>query len=126
MEQKLFIVRGLPGSGKSTLAKSLGVFHVEADMFFVTPEGEYLFRPESIGKAHEWCRKTVFLAINSGLSVVVSNTFTTKREIQPYINIAKGAGVEYEILTMNGQYGSIHNVPADVIEKMRARWEELD
>ena len=32
---RLYLVRGLPGSGKSTFAKSLGIFHIENDMYLM-------------------------------------------------------------------------------------------
>ena len=57
--KELFLLRGLPGSGKSTLANSLGGTHVEADMYFLDPQGEYIFDASKLKHAHQWCQDTV-------------------------------------------------------------------
>lgn len=125
--QKLIIIRGLPGSGKSTKAKSLlrenpGWHHYEADMYFVQ-DGVYKFDGSKIGKAHEWCRTMTERALDEGYTVIVSNTFTTKFETQPYLDMAKKKNIPIEIILMTENYGSIHDVPQNVMEKMRKRFE---
>ena len=121
---KLLLVRGLPGSGKSTYAKNLnGYFHVEADMYF----DEFTngaFEPFKLQWAHKWCQRVTRNYVESGVDTVVSNTFSQRWEMQPYIDMAKELGAELEIITMNGDYGSIHNVPQSTIDKMRRRWED--
>ena len=122
---KLYIIRGLPGSGKSTLAKAF-VFagiadeHYEADMAFMD-NGEYKFNANKLGFAHRWCLNEVHAALLDGKNVVVSNTFTTKKEVRPYTML----GFEYEICECTENYGSIHNVPEETIERMKARWEKI-
>lgn len=130
----LHIVRGLPGSGKSTyakkLAEQLGCLHFEADMFFTDKDGNYNFSREKLGEAHEWCRDSVIGEIAKGNDVVVSNTFTTEREIRAYLNddhpivnmllgMLKFPVIVYE---MTGNYGSIHEVPELALNAMTARW----
>ena len=122
---KLTIIRGLPGSGKSTMAKDMGAFHVEADMYHFE-NGEYKFKAENKYYAHRWCKKAVAFALSNGLDVVVSNTFTTMEEIEPYLNCASAYAANVEIIRMTSNYGNIHNVPTYVLEQMEARFEDVD
>lgn len=120
---RLLIVRGLPGSGKSTYARSRrGYVHVESDIFFMV-DGEYRFDFSRLGEAHEWCFREVERHILDGRSVVVSNTFTTIKELLPYVQLAEDSHITPEIVHCVGDFGSVHGVPQAVIEKMRARWE---
>lgn len=123
---KLTIIRGLPGSGKSTLARGLGILHYEADMFFIRPDGKYKFNPGLIKQAHEWCQNSVRCALYARRDVVVSNTFTTHKEMQPYIEFAKKCDAPLKVYRMIGNYGSIHNVPEETIERMRNRFEDYE
>jgi predicted kinase len=121
---KLLLVRGLPGSGKSTYARLLdGYVHVEADMYMTRNE-MYYFDPSKLDYAHKMCRAETSHHLRLDRSVVVSNTFSQRWEMQPYIDMARELGAELEIITMTGNYGSIHNVPEATIEKMRRRWED--
>jgi predicted kinase len=124
----LTLIRGLPGSGKSTLAKRLASQtcmdrHFEADMYFLNENGEYCFDPKKLPDAHAWCREMVFEALLEGRNVYVSNTFTTKQELQPYIDIAKSLHIIPNIILMQGQFESIHGVPEYAIARMRERFE---
>jgi predicted kinase len=134
---KLVLIRGLPGSGKSTLADDLrrlysfkehGVFrcdewvHCEADQFFVK-NGEYRFDPLKIFDAHKFCKQKCADALVMDWNVIVSNTFSRIWEMQPYLDLAKQFDAEVTVLTCEGNFGNIHGVPENVIEKMRARWE---
>lgn len=119
---KLHLVRGLPGSGKSTFAKTLGCFHVEADMFFMR-DGEYHFNKEHIAYAHAWCIDATFTALNSGLDVVVSNTFIRLWELNKYIKLAETWECEVIVYRMNKNYQSIHNVSQDICERMKRNYE---
>lgn len=125
MKPKLIIIRGIPGSGKSTKAKTFPFLHLEADMFFYGPDGAYNYDRNLIRHAHEWRQRITCESLANGISVVVSNTFTTKKEVDPYIQMAIRAGAKYEIITMRENYGSIHGVPCEVIERMIERWEEI-
>lgn len=126
---KLVLVRGLPGSGKSTYAKGLHdesgkpYFHVEADMYFMHADGIYRFNPTKLGPAHDWCQLQCARALERGESCVVSNTFVKRWEMMPYLKMAKTLGADVEIVTMTGQYGSVHNIPAEVVTRMAKAWE---
>jgi tRNA uridine 5-carbamoylmethylation protein Kti12 len=123
----VYLVRGLPNTGKTTFAKSLGIYHIEADMFFMR-NGVYTFYREFLPVAHQWCQKMFRDAVNMGLDVVVSNTFTTDKELQPYIRYVKEHKIPYKVLrTLGVERGDNgHNVPADVITKMKVRFEDVE
>ena len=89
--KELFLLRGVPGAGKTTLAKSIGGTHLESDMYFVDSiTGEYIFNPNKLKDAHQWCQESVLSFMIAGESkIVVSNTFTQKWEMDPYYKIAK-------------------------------------
>ena len=123
---KLILVRGLPGSGKSTLAKALaaqGFRHLEADMYFVR-DGEYRFDPEKLSEAHGWCHASAHVCMMDGVDVVVSNTFVRKWEMRKYLQSAVKFGIKPQVITCRGDFGSEHDVPPHVVERMRAEWEE--
>ena len=123
---KLTLIRGLPGSGKSTMARQIsadtGALHVEADMWV-----DYSQRrnPDKVSMAHDICKARARNTLAFGGSVVVSNTFTQRLEMQPYLDMARHYGAQIEVITATGDYGSVHSVPDDVIQAMRERWEEV-
>ena len=130
MNSKLILVRGISGSGKTTYAKELikndpSLSHYEADMYFYQ-NGEYKFNPAKLKDAHAWCKAQTEIDLLCGKSVIVSNTFTQKWEIQPYIELGKKYGVEVIINKAIGNYKHIHDVPDEALERMRSRWEDLD
>lgn len=119
---KLTIIRGLPGSGKSTLAKTLGCLHLEADMYFVS-KGVYTFDPARLKEAHAWCQQATRVALAAGMDVAVSNTFSQKWEAEPYLDMAKELGANVEIFNCRGEYGSVHSLPPEALERMKSRFE---
>lgn len=125
----LILIRGLPGSGKSTLADCIstvtGAVRAEADFYFETPEG-YKFDPMRLKDAHQRCQLVVDECLGNDTNVVVSNTFTTHREMWPYFDMAHFYGAQVQVIECHGTWKSVHDVPEETIERMRARWEPLD
>jgi tRNA uridine 5-carbamoylmethylation protein Kti12 len=129
---KLIIYRGLPGSGKSTLAKNnvnelkklgLQVEHLEADMFFEDAHCNYKYDPSKIKEAHQWCQEQTKKFLGNGVSVIVANTFTTAWELLPYFRMLPWEDIL--IMVAAGEYDNVHGVPAEVINKMKKRWEPI-
>jgi len=127
LEKKLIIIRGVSGSGKSTYAqkKFTGLPHYEADQFF-SLEGEYKFNPSKLKEAHTWCQSQVRASLEKGKSVVVSNTFTRKWEVEPYLKMAQETGAEVVIYRMMTQFKNVHNVPQSVVDEMKERFEDIE
>lgn len=123
---RLILVRGMPGSGKSTLAAKLAALeyynHLETDQYWMV-DGEYKFDMSRIKDAHQWCQDSVREKLTKGYGVVVSNTFTTQKEMKPYFDMAKEFGIRPQVILCQGNYGNIHNVPTDVLARMAERFE---
>lgn len=125
----LFIVRGLPGSGKSTyisdtlnnLDYPFSVEWFEADMFYLTNQG-YQWRKEHLFHAHSWCYYNTFQTIYSGRDCYVSNTFTTLKEMQRYLDLPSILPCDIKIIELHSQYKSIHDVPEETFQRMKSRW----
>ncbi len=125
--KELFLLRGLPGSGKSTLAKSIGGMHIEADMYFMH-EGKYEFDVTKLKEAHAWCQNAANVWMRNNLpKVIVSNTFTQEKELEPYYQLAEKYGYKVFSLIVENRHGesedtNTHNVPKETIQKMRVRF----
>ena len=146
----LILLRGLQGSGKSTFANFLKestqekfdtkIYHFEADQYFRKPDGNYVFRPEELPKAHAYCQTATRQALTDGntdslyneVIVIVSNTFSQMWEMKPYIEMAKEQGARLTILTVETTLSdeelaarNANHCPADAITRVRNRWECL-
>lgn len=126
----LIIVRGLPGAGKSEFSKKLmkgyneDVLWYEADHYFMK-DGVYNFDPSKLAEAHRVCRENTRYALSKGYNVIVSNTFSTKWEMQPYLDMAEEYGATVFITECRGKFKNIHGCPQDVIDRMEKRWETI-
>lgn len=127
MSKMLYLIRGLPGSGKSTfaetLADALGAQHFEADMYHIR-DGVYDWKPENVQAAHQWCQKSASVYMEQGLTVVISNTFTTAKEMEPYLTFAQEFGYRVTSLVVENRHGgvNVHDVPQATLDKMRNRF----
>jgi len=124
MEKILIIVRGIPGSGKTTFANILGRAICCADDYYMH-DGEYKWVAEDIGKAHGWCQRKCRRFMKKQVErVVVANTSTTEREMQPYMDLARQFSYKVFSIIVETRHGnvSIHDVPEATLEKMRERF----
>lgn len=121
---EIVLIRGMPGSGKTTIAKSMTTHvHCEADQFFETPEG-YRFDASKLNLAHNFCQDKAEAALHAGDNVVVANTFTQKWEMVPYYDLASKYGADIRVVVATGHYSSVHDVPEEVMERMKMRWQD--
>ena len=120
----LIILRGIPGSGKTSFASFLGKAVCCADDYFVH-DGEYKWKAEDIGKAHGWCQRKCRRFMKAQLEqIVVANTNTTEREMQPYMDLARQFGYMVYSVIVENRHGnaSVHGVPEATLDKMKARF----
>jgi tRNA uridine 5-carbamoylmethylation protein Kti12 len=133
--KQLILVRGIPGSGKSTLARNLCDLvdntmsntvlsrHYEADMYFEDEQGNYNFDAFKLALAHGWCLRKTREALEENRTVIVSNTFTTIKELKPYFALAKEFFIVPVVYLAQNQFNNVHNVPAEKLEQMRNRFQ---
>jgi len=126
MEKMLIILRGLPGSGKTTFAKLLNTKAICSADDYVTHQGQYKWKPETVSLSHEWCQRKCrrFMQIDTS-PVVIANTSTTEKELQPYLDLAKTCGYKvFSVVIENRHNGkNVHNVPEATLDKMSKRFE---
>ena len=124
--KKLLIVRGISGSGKSTFVEDLvsdDIEWCEADWYFGSFDN-YKFDHTKLKDAHAWCQCQIESHMKNGTEkVVVSNTFTTEREMKPYLNLAEKYG--YTVFTVvvekRNENKDVHNVPEETRQKQAER-----
>lgn len=92
-DRRMIVIRGIPGSGKTTFAKHLmQIFWIMYDIFvFIAEADSFMGSTFSVSRlqyCHNLCKENAKVALQGGGFVIVSNTSTTKAEVQPYINMA--------------------------------------
>ena len=131
---ELIIIRGIPGSGKSSLANrlvSLGnasgeEWHFfETDMYFTRRDGSYHYNKEQLQEAIKWCYSKTAESLLCGYTVVVAGVFTKHSSYEDYIKLGETmcAKVTVIVVENNHRTKSVHNVPDDVISRMRMNFE---
>lgn len=128
------MARGLPGAGKTSFANLIWSSSVifEADKYFYDINGKYNFNASELGNAHKFCKEQVEHAMEANKQnpqfypeIVVSNTSTTQKEMQPYFDLAEKYDYKVVSLIVENRHGnvSVHSVPVETLEKMKNRFE---
>lgn len=127
MRKTLYIIRGLSGSGKTTLARLLtDCRHSADDFFYEAGGGEYLFNHRLLKQAHSQCQDRVNRDLERGVPIVaVANTFSQRWEADPYFEMADRHGYSVSVIECQSSFGSVHDVPQEVIDRMADRWESI-
>jgi len=128
MEKTLIILRGIPGCGKSTFARMIadepGCICTADDYFM--KNGQYLWEPSQLGAAHSACvAKCERLMQMQVANVILANTSTTQKEMNPYYEIAQKYDYKVFSLIVENRHGGIneHNVPEASLQKMKERFD---
>jgi predicted kinase len=122
--KKLYLVRGVPGCGKTTFAESICSNVVSADDYFME-NGEYKFNARKLKYAHIYCQNKTESFMKAGENVAVANTFTRKWEMEKYYEHASKYGYMVFSVIVENRHGSVnvHNVPDDIVENMKNRFD---
>jgi predicted kinase len=131
---KLILIRGLPGAGKSDMSRLFdGPTFAADDFFYGRGDGQYDFDPRLLPQAHQSCQERTRKALSSGGSsvVVVTNTFSQRWELEPYLRMADELGARCSVVDLfdggltNSELAArgLHGVPVEGIQVMRSRWE---
>ena len=141
MKKYLLLIRGCPGAGKSYYARRVmkkfdcmfngNIAYCSADKYFINDAGVYTYNREKIGAAHEECKNKAAAAMLKGIDLVIlDNTNTTKKELNPYIEMANKYGYTVKYKVVGGaseedikKYAArnIHGVSEETIRKMAQR-----
>lgn len=124
---ELFLLRGVSGSGKSTLANALGGVAVAADDYHTDSEGNYKFDPSMIVTAHDWCFGTMVEYMDVSVPrIIIHNTFTSEKHLQPYIDAGKLYGYQVTVLVVENRHGNsdIHNVPEEALQRQEMQLQQ--
>lgn len=125
MEKVLIICRGIPGSGKTSFAQLLGTKAICCADDYVTRNGVYNWKPTTVGASHDWCQRKCRRFMKAQVErIVVANTSTTIKELQPYFELAEQFNYKVFSIIIETRHGNqnVHSVPEETLEKMRSRF----
>ena len=130
--KNLILVRGVSGSGKTTFVEEFienVSLSIATDDFFVL-DGVYTFDHNYLAEYHQRCIDSVESEMESPstegyCNIVVHNTFTMEWEMKAYYDLAEkyGYNVYRHVMENPHKSKSIHDVPENVIQAQRDRFE---
>lgn len=121
----LHLFRGHPGSSKSTSAKKMfpGVLLLENDMALMQ-DGQYNWTKDRVKQAISWCTASTRTALENNFDVVVANTFTKKRFVAVYENIARECGAKFEVYRCIGNFKNVHCLGPKMVQQFKDAMED--
>ncbi len=124
----LYVMQGPPGSGKSYVANALSE-GLDADVCSTDDyfyEGTfYNFQPSKLVENHAKNLKRACDLLEHGRTVIVDNTNIQRWQCREYVRFAVNKGIPVVFIRCTGQFNTVHGVPPDKIEQMRASLEDL-
>lgn len=125
--KQLYIFRGLPGSGKSTHAHRVASLVVEPDMFRYNASMQYKFNADKNSEVFDKATDLLVYAMRHLRmpAIALTATFTKVERLRRFIKLGKKYGYSVIVVECYGDYGNIHNVPEDVIDRMRKEFEPI-
>lgn len=120
-DKTLYILRGCSNSGKTTLSATLCqlpyTVSVATDDYFYDEYGNYNWKVKDLSKAHDWCKSKVEDYMCKGYDIVLHNTNTSEKEIQPYLELASLYGCKVVSLIVEKRHSNNnnHNVPEETL-----------
>lgn len=141
--RELILVRGVSGSGKTRLARMIcneakcsSIARISADDYFYNRDQIYVFDLTKLPEAHLWCQNKVDREMQVKIIkmpemtrgtrlIIVDNTFTQDWEMYPYFKLAKKHDYIITTVIVENRHGSksIHDLPDEVVEKQRKRFD---
>jgi predicted kinase len=144
---RVIILAGCSGSGKTRYAKLLQetnrpgvVAIVSADKHFTDAVGNYEFKKEFLGRAHNEClllyAKILYDCFynphpENPKILVVDNTNTTEWEIAPYARLAEAYGCDVDIIAFISTdeptcaKRNSHGVPLETVMNQKKRLKQM-
>ena len=124
----LYLIRGVSGSGKTTLVNKLKTETdkvICTDDFFTDDYGNYNFDVSKLKDNHLKCQKQVGEWLSRDKRVFVHNTFTQEWEMKPYQILGETFGYDVFTLVVENRHKSesVHQVPSEVLEQQKQRFE---
>lgn len=121
----LYLFRGHPGSSKSTSAKKMfpGTLLLENDQFLIS-NGEYKWSKDRVKAAIAWCINSVKIALENGMDVIVANTFTKRRYIQAYKDLADEHGAKFQVYRCVGNFQNVHGLDDKMVQNFKNAMED--
>ena len=132
-DRNLILVRGVSGSGKSEFVDFIfpTSLVISTDDFFMNGDN-YEFDKSLLSENHAKCLKSVetemdFPTTDMGFNIIVHNTFTQSWEMKPYEELADKYGYNFYTIIVENRHksDSIHDVPEDVIDAQKKRFEVI-
>lgn len=89
------------------------------DFWYNIGEGEYAFDSTRLSEAHKWCRDSVEGLMVNNFNIVLHNTNTSEKEIDPYIKLADKYNYKVVSLLVENRHNnkSVHDVPIHVLKR---------
>jgi len=90
----------------------------------------YNFNPKLLGRAHDWNKENTEMDMKNGIeAIIIDNTNTTSREVNPYIRLAEKYGYNVRLVSVdcnielakerNSERPEDRKVPEGVIDKQK-------